>query len=111
MRDYRNDIDFLGEFIKNGAIKRGDITENEVSDRLISDVKRWNDDTYPISVYEHDFYYEAAGAVRVNEPAKKSGALMGLILTPYLVFFLSTVYFLVSHYWTEILKFITEQLM
>jgi hypothetical protein len=102
-----NDIDCLGDSIKNGAIKRGEITENEVIDRLISDVKRWNDDTYPIA--EPPFCYEAAGAVVGDKPAKRSGVLMGLILTPYLVFFLSTVYFLVSHYWTEILKLFMVQ--
>jgi hypothetical protein len=104
-----NDIDFLGDSIKNGAIKRGEITENEVIDRLICDVKSWNDDTYPIA--EPDFYYESHTSPVGEVKAKKSGVLMGLILTPYLVFFLSTVYFIVSHYWTEILKFITEQLM
>jgi hypothetical protein len=101
-----NDIDFLGDSIKNGAIKRGEITENEVIDRLISDVKKWNDDTYPIP--ELDYIYESAGAVAgvSRKRAPKNGVLMGLILTPYLVFFVSTVYFLVSHYWTSIITFL-----
>ncbi|MDR0943159.1 MAG: hypothetical protein LBM41_01350 [Ruminococcus sp.] len=102
MQNLHNDIDVLGDCIKGGAIKRGEITENEVIDRLILDVKRWNDDTYPIS--EPDFIYTASVPDADEEQAPKNGAHIGLILTPYLVFFLSTVYFLVSHYWTEILR-------
>jgi hypothetical protein len=58
MYNNRVDIDKLCELVNNGAIKRGEITEDEVIDCLISDIKRWNDDTLPMP----EIYYAVSRA-------------------------------------------------